>query len=201
MARTREFNESDALNALKDVFWRKGFEGASYDDLMTATKLGKGSLYAAFGDKRSVYLRSLNAYISQEVEAAVLLLNGQSVGRQKTGKARINALLTTVIDEVEERGDRKGCFLCNAAVDLAPFDKNVEAVTLHGFDRMRKGFMTALQECAPDVSMNAVPKPSQEIKMRAENLLAVYFGMRVMAKGGASVAQLTLSKKAAIAQL
>ena len=53
MGRPREFDEDEALATIMDVFWKKGFEGATMSDLVTATGLIKGSLYAAFGDKRA----------------------------------------------------------------------------------------------------------------------------------------------------
>ena len=63
MGRPREFNEEEALAKIMDVFWARGFEGATVSDLMAATGLKKGSLYAAFGDKRAMYLKALALWI------------------------------------------------------------------------------------------------------------------------------------------
>ena len=62
IGRPREFDEDEALAKILDVFWAKGFEGTSMSDLETATGLRKGSLYAAFGDKRAMYLKALALY-------------------------------------------------------------------------------------------------------------------------------------------
>jgi len=56
MGRPREFDPDTALAAIMEVFWAKGFEGASMRDLVVATGLKKGSLYAAFGDKRAMFI-------------------------------------------------------------------------------------------------------------------------------------------------
>ncbi len=59
MGRPREFDVDEALTKIMAVFWAKGFEGSSLSDLVAATGLKKGSLYAAFGDKRAMYLKAL----------------------------------------------------------------------------------------------------------------------------------------------
>ena len=74
MARPREFDQEKVLDALRDVFWQHGYEGTSYADIMQATGLQKGSLYAAYGDKRALYLQALARYDAGEVRAAINML-------------------------------------------------------------------------------------------------------------------------------
>jgi TetR/AcrR family transcriptional repressor of nem operon len=62
MARPREFDEASVLDAALAVFWSKGFDGASIEDLVEATGLGRASLYGAFGDKRALFERVLDHY-------------------------------------------------------------------------------------------------------------------------------------------
>ena len=62
MARPREFDIDAALERAMQAFWAKGYESTSLDDLCEATGLGRSSLYAAFGDKRGLYLRALDRY-------------------------------------------------------------------------------------------------------------------------------------------
>jgi len=57
MARPRSFDPDEALDLARDVFWRKGFQGTSLDDITAATGLAKPSLYAAFGDKNALFLQ------------------------------------------------------------------------------------------------------------------------------------------------
>ncbi|MGL4237956.1 TetR/AcrR family transcriptional regulator, partial [Tabrizicola sp.] len=60
--RPRGFDPDQVLNQAQDVFWRQGYDGTSYTDLMAATGLNKPSLYAAFGDKESLFAAALNRY-------------------------------------------------------------------------------------------------------------------------------------------
>ena len=59
MGRPREFDVSTARSAIRDEFWQRGFAATSVDDLLAATGLGKGSFYAAFGDKERLYLETV----------------------------------------------------------------------------------------------------------------------------------------------
>ena len=62
MGRKRTFNVEQALDAALSVFWRKGYEGTSYADLVAATGLERPSLYSAFGNKEALFLRALTRY-------------------------------------------------------------------------------------------------------------------------------------------
>lgn len=60
--RPRAFDQGQALDAAVEVFWNKGFDGASLDDLTRAMGINRPSLYGAFGDKRRLFARALARY-------------------------------------------------------------------------------------------------------------------------------------------
>ena len=60
--RPRSFDESDALEKATQVFWSKGYDGVTIDDLVAGMGVGRPSLYSVFGDKRTIFLRVLRAY-------------------------------------------------------------------------------------------------------------------------------------------
>ena len=62
MARPREFDIDQALDRAMGVFWEKGYEAASLQDLLKAMKIARVSLYKAFDDKRAIYLATLDRY-------------------------------------------------------------------------------------------------------------------------------------------
>src|SRR5688572_995278 len=62
MGRHREFDVEKALDAVVRVFWRKGYEGASYADLTKAAGVERPALYAAFGNKEELFRRALARY-------------------------------------------------------------------------------------------------------------------------------------------
>jgi TetR/AcrR family transcriptional repressor of nem operon len=63
MARPREFDESHALDAAMQCFWRRGYEATSLRDLMRAMGLTAPSLYNSFGDKQKLFVRTLERYL------------------------------------------------------------------------------------------------------------------------------------------
>ena len=79
VGRPRSFDESDALKKATQVFWSKGYDGVTIDDLVAGMGVGRPSLYAVFGDKRAIFLRVLKAYAEAKgARAAKVLLSPQS---------------------------------------------------------------------------------------------------------------------------
>jgi AcrR family transcriptional regulator len=63
--RPREYDADEAIASAKETFWARGYAGTSLDELAAATGMNRPSLYAAFGDKRSLYLKTLEQYRDQ----------------------------------------------------------------------------------------------------------------------------------------
>ena len=68
MGRHREFDVVQALDAALRVFWRKGYEGASYADLTEATGVERPALYSAFGNKEALFRRALGRYYERYLD-------------------------------------------------------------------------------------------------------------------------------------
>ncbi len=198
MARPRKFDEKTVVEKIKNAFWKEGYEGTSYADLIDASGLHKGSLYAAFGDKHALYLHALQSYLDDEVAAAVAILtpecaesSAQTHPQKRDGREQIETLLNIVIDAVVLRGDRRGCLLCNAAVDQAPHDQDVAKMVSAGVQKMQDGFEAALDGHFLD----------GERQKKASLCNAVYFGMRVMAKSYVPAAMLEQARDGALAAI
>lgn len=183
MGRPREFDENEVLNALRDVFWEHGYEGTSYADIMSATGLKKGSLYASFGDKRSLYLQALDRYDKGNVSDGVAMLRNAAL----TGPERIGALMQSLVDAAETQRGRWGCLLCNAAIDQAPFDKPTEDILMASMERVKNAIAVALTDT------KAVDK--------TEMIWTTYFGGRVIIKSGGKKETLTRIKKQIVSLL
>ena len=64
--RPRNFDETGALEKATQVFWSKGYDGVTIEDLVAGMGVGRPSLYAVFGDKRAIFLRVLRAYAERK---------------------------------------------------------------------------------------------------------------------------------------
>jgi TetR/AcrR family transcriptional regulator, transcriptional repressor for nem operon len=185
IGRPREFDEEDALARIMDVFWGKGFEGTSMSDLETATGLRKGSLYAAFGDKRAMYLKALALYDRTAVDNTVRVLTGIDAPERRIGK-----FLQSPIDAVAVENDRRGCFLCNASIDQAAVDPETQRSVNSSFERLGRLLEKVLSE------LNTMDNNRR--RAAAQHLLSVYFGLRVLAKAGQPVRMLKAAREAAL---
>ena len=168
MARPRKFDEAKVKTALRDVFWQQGYDGASYADIMSATGLNKGSLYASFGDKRALYQHAISDYNRAFITPGVLMLRDNTI----PPKTRIQTLFSSLIDAAETPEGRWGCLLCNAAIDRAPFDTAVEDSVTVSLSRLRK----AITFCVKGT-------PAAD---KADLIWTSYFGGHVMVKAGYS---------------
>ncbi len=176
MASPRLFEEIQVIEKVMKVFWDKGFEATSMQDLVVASGLLKGSLYGAFGDKQALYLVALKHYNRTRIKAGIEMLNGEGSARQK-----ISRLFDNVI-EATKRGDfAGGCLLCNASLEKAVTDRQVKSEVKTTIRRLKLAIMDAL-------------KAQTDIEDQAASLAAfiisAYFGTRVLAKAGAPSAMI-----------
>ena len=176
--RPREFDDTEALRKIMTLFWKQGFEGVSLSQIMAATGLQKASLYAAFGDKRSMYLKALEQYHAETVTGAARALKDPGV----PATDRIRAFLTAPIAAVENQ-DRSGCFLCNASADQAGLDVQTEAQVQRGFTALASALETPLAELNHALSQ-------ADLETRAHMMLGLYSGFRIMARSGVDVEKL-----------
>jgi AcrR family transcriptional regulator len=110
--RPRSFDERDALEKATQVFWSKGYDGVTIEDLVAGMGVGKPSLYAVFGDKRTIFLRVLKAYAERKgAAAAKALLSPQGL------RDSIVGFLRYAVESATEKGSARGCLMvCVAPV-------------------------------------------------------------------------------------
>jgi len=114
MARPREFEADAALERAMHAFWAKGYKATSLEDLCQATGLSRSSLYAAFGGKRTLLLRSLARY-----EENALARITAALAKPLPVREAIAAFIDALIDGIVAGPGRAGCFIGNCAAELA----------------------------------------------------------------------------------
>jgi TetR/AcrR family transcriptional repressor of nem operon len=140
MPRPREFDSNVALEQAMQVFWSKGYEAASLDELCDAMALSRSSLYAAFGDKRVLLLRALEYYSLRGSERIAGTLESGKPIRQA-----LAALLDEFIAAIVAGPGRRGCFIGNCAAELARDDREAMAVLRMAVERNEGYFRRALE--------------------------------------------------------
>ena len=104
--RPRSFDELEALERATQVFWSKGYDGVTIDDLVAGMGVGRPSLYAVFGDKRTLFLRALKDYAEKKgARAANALLSPQTL------RDALARFLKHAVETATEKGRAQGCLL------------------------------------------------------------------------------------------
>ncbi len=131
MARPREFDIDQALEAAMNAFWTKGYTATSMADLMEAMSLQKGSIYKAFGNKHQLFLAALQHYLS----SAFFSLKS----RMDQAENPVESLKIFLHGAVEtcKLHPNKGCFALNTVIELGPHDPETSTCVEKHFANIR----------------------------------------------------------------
>jgi AcrR family transcriptional regulator len=176
MGRRREFDVEKVLDAAVGVFWRKGYEGASYADLVEAAGVERPALYSAFGNKEALFRRALarydELYLDYIPEALEL----------PTAREVVTHILRKAVEHNTRFADRTGCLGINGAVaasdDAEPIRQALAEFRAAGRERLRERLKRAKAE--GDLAEMARPDAL------AAFVMTVVQGIAVQAKGGMS---------------
>ena len=180
VARPKAFNREQALLAAMQVFWMKGYEATSLDDLLAAMKIGRQSLYDTFGDKRALFMEALGRY--RELTDAYLR---GCLADAPTVKAAFQRLFMQVVDEPEAH-QRRGCLLINSAVELAPHDPETAQLVVAYQRATERLFRRGLELAQERGELPA----DRDVRALARYLVSAMQGLRVMAKADPNKAAL-----------
>ena len=172
MARPREFDEDAVLDAVMDTFWHYGYEATSAQDLVQATGLGRGSLYAAYTSKDGLFEQAMLRY-NQRSRENVDLLRGPGPVLDC-----LRTLLVGVVDDDLNAARKRGCLATNTAIERASRDAHVAELVRENFRIMRAGIQEAIERGQATGEIDAAG--------HAEDLAWFVFnamqGLRVLAK-------------------
>jgi len=172
MARPREFDADSVLESATRVFWTRGFENTSLDDLCEATGLNRSSLYAAFGAKRDLYLSALARYEDGSSARIAAALDGKPI------RKGVKAFLDALIDSIVAGPGRRGCFIGNCAAEMARLDRGAAARVRRSLARIEAAFRDGL---AGAQARGELP-PGSNSAVLARFLTASIQGLRLVGK-------------------
>lgn len=169
----KQFDESAALDKAMQAFWAHGYEATSIQDLVDAMGLHRGSIYAAFGSKRQLFIRAL-AYYEVEHRRAWL----QSLKEHHGPRAAILAVFEGAIGAALSDRSRSGCLLVNTAVELSPHDPEIAETVAKGLRETEDFF----RELILDGQRNGEIKSRIDPIRTAQALLGLLAGLRVLSR-------------------
>ncbi|MGV9677529.1 TetR/AcrR family transcriptional regulator [Nocardia sp. NPDC003482] len=114
MGRPRQFDESELLDAATELFWAKGFDNTSVEDVSKLTGVGNGSIYAAYGSKRGLFLAAFERYCDGRARFVREVISGAP----GSARAAVRALLRAIVADCASHPDRRGCLMLNSIAHL-----------------------------------------------------------------------------------
>lgn len=156
-----------------ECFWRSGYAATSIRDLVDAMGLTAPSIYNTFGNKQKLFRRALEHYLEQTPRALLRRLE-----KEFPPKEAIRRFLAEIIDNSVNDPQRKGCFLVNSALEIAPHDGTCRAVIALEFADIEAFF----RRCILAGQRQREISPGIEAGDTARLLLGVLLGIRVLAR-------------------
>ena len=169
----KQFDSGKALTDAMNVFWSRGYESTSMQDLVDTMGINRGSLYATFGGKRSLFLLALRRYDDIHRKACV-----EELTATRSPRAAILQAFEAAIAAVLDAGSRDGCLLVNTALELSPHDPEISDIVGQGLAEMEQFFGAMIGE----------GKKVGEIADRIDPvdtgraLLSLFIGLRVLSR-------------------
>lgn len=173
MARPRSFDPDEALDAARDVFWARGYAGASYEQITEATGLNKPSLYAAFGDKRRLFMTVLDRY-----QAALLAHARRALAAPGTASEAVSRWLEGFAPVCSGTRGARGCLSVNTLVEGTGLDPEI-AASVDAYNRELESLIRARLEGGRAAGEFA---DGFDAPAAAHALMAGYNGLMVMAR-------------------
>ena len=174
MPRPPSFDRAEVIELATEVFWQRGYTGTSVSDLVQATGLQPGSLYAAFGSKKGVFLEVLKAY---QADSAGRLED--SLRQTDSPLEAIEGFFERLVDETLEDSRHRGCLMVNAMLEYSRHDADVQGQLVGGLHRMEALFGRALRRAGEQGELD----PRLDVDATAAFLVNNLWGIRVMCRG------------------
>jgi len=174
MARQKEFDQGKALRKAVRLFSQQGFAATSTDELMRVMNVGRQSMYDTFGDKRAMFLRALEMYVTESVKS----INAELEKPGSVLSTVRNALVTFA--ERNDLSSSEGCMGLNAISEFGQRDSEVTRITRNAAQVQRHALMLTLARAKNQGELN----PNADLGIMADFFESTLAGIRMAAKAG-----------------
>ncbi|HLA56201.1 MAG TPA: TetR/AcrR family transcriptional regulator [Flavobacterium sp.] len=167
MARNVEFDREVAVNKAKDVFWEKGYNCTSMQDLVDAMQINRSSLYNTIGDKQQLFLECIISYAKDTVR--------EVVEKSEKASSPLQALTNIIRDKASWVVDcEKGCLGMKTIFEMAPNDESVRNILMKSND-VYNDLITEIIQKAMDAGEI---DPTEDASLMAEYIMTTFTGWK-----------------------
>lgn len=161
------------------IFWAKGYEHTSIQDLLAAMLISKSSLYQAFGSKQQLFQRCMVRYADQFTVLLQRTLDSAPSGRQF-----IENFLASVLDDTQTDASRRGCLVMNTASEFAQRNRPIAGDVSCAMARFRNALQNGVERAQLEGDIPA----QRDARVLANYLVSSMSGLKTLAKSGADPA-------------
>jgi len=173
MPRVKQFNEDEVLHKAMELFWKKGYNATSMQDMVTCLGINRGSLYDTFGGKKNLFDKSLFLYCSIYQEGTK-----EFISKQDNVKEGIRNIFLAFIGEKGQEIDTRGCFAVNSTNEVANENEYVNELLKKNKDFYETLFYDFLHKG----QKNGEISKDKDIKSIAFLLFTLFNGIKVVSK-------------------
>ena len=139
MSRPKGFSENDALEKALDLFWQRGYQGVGLTELLRGMGIARQSLYDTFGNKRQLFIRTIEHYRNTRLAGALAMLERDGSPTQNV-KDVVRFFEQLALDK-----RARGCLVANSLVEIGPHDSEIRELLAQTLGMLEKSIMKALR--------------------------------------------------------
>ncbi len=192
MPRPKSFDEDAVLDQAVELFRERGYEGTSLADLEMHLGLGRQSIYNTFGDKQTLFLKALDRYRRAVAKGALAQLNAPDAGL-----AEIRAFFESSVKSLTAPGPRHACLVANTILERGSQDPDA----LLRCNQARAGLERVFRRALARAKARGELAEGVDVEATATLLVVQNYGLNVLAKTGATAAELRGAVEALLAAL
>lgn len=170
MPKTESFDRDEVMDRTMKLFWKKGYNGTSMQDLVDATQLNRSSIYNTFGDKFSLFLESLKRY--QRIERGRL---HELLIKEESAISALRTFFDNIIERIGIDEENKGCYITNCTAELSAVDRDTKKFLLEN----QEGVLNLFEDLLSSARDKGEISDTQETKSLALYLFSSLQGIRL----------------------
>jgi len=181
MPRTPKFHRETALNNALTLFWRKGYHATSMKDIEEEMDMRPGSIYAAFGNKETLFKETLEEYSQFVVDGF-----RQALEQKPSVLQGISFYLRWIVTMSDDCVPTKACMLIKTLLEFTPEDKAFSEPVNQYLAELEKEFTEAFELAQQRGEISRLQSPERLARLLQTNII----GLSTMARRGIPQQQL-----------
>ncbi len=175
MAGVKQFDKEKVIDRALAVFWQRGYEATSIQDLVEATGIGRGSLYGTFGDKEKLFLAVLDRYVEKIGSQLMAALSNPDPRRA------IARMFEVMVNRMNDPGYPRGCLICNTSLECPGGSDTINRKVIEQLSSME----SAIYQVLLSAQAEGLLEPGRDMRALARFFVGAAQGMAVLNKTSA----------------